>query len=36
VPELTPEDVLLQHGLRPGPVHVFDRSREASLVTWQR
>lgn len=36
VPELTPEDVLLQHGLRPGPVHVFDRSREASVVTWQR
>ena len=36
VPELTPEDVLLQHGLTPGAVHVFDRGREASLVTWQR
>ena len=36
VPEHTPEDVLLQHGLRPGPVHVFDRDKEASVVTWTR
>lgn len=36
VPELTPEEVLLQHGLMPGPVHVFDRDKEASLVTWRR
>ncbi len=36
VPEQTPEDVLLAHGLAPGPVHVFDRTREASVVTWRR
>lgn len=36
VPEHAPEDVLLQHGLTPGAVHVFDRDREASVVTWQR
>ena len=36
VPERTPEDVLLQHGLTPGPVHVFDRDKEASVVTWTR
>ena len=36
VPERTPEDVLLQHGLSPGPVHVFDRDKEASVVTWTR
>ena len=36
VPEQTPEDVLLQHGLTPGAVHVFDRGKEASVVTWTR
>jgi dihydrofolate reductase len=36
VPERNPEDVLLEHGLTPGEVHVLDRSKEASLVTWQR
>lgn len=36
VPALTPEAVLQQHGLKPGPVHVFDSGKEASLVTWQR
>lgn len=36
VPEQTPEEVLLAHGLAPGPVHVFDPAREASVVTWRR
>lgn len=36
VPERTPEDVLLQHGLTPGAVRILDRDKEASLVTWQR
>ncbi len=36
VPEQTPEDVLLAHGLAPAPVHVFDRARDASVVTWRR
>lgn len=36
VPHLTPEEVLRRHGLQPGPVHVFDRGQEASLVTWRR
>jgi hypothetical protein len=36
VPELTPEDVLQEYGLKPDAVHVFDSGREASLVTWRR
>jgi len=36
VPELTPDDVLRQHGLEPGQVRVFDRGKDAGLVTWQR
>ena len=36
VPEQSPEEVLLSHGLAPGPVRIFDREREASVVTWQR
>jgi hypothetical protein len=35
VPELTPEQVLARHGLRPGPVQVLGAKAEATLVTWE-
>jgi hypothetical protein len=35
-PERTPEDILTQHGLRPGPERVLDASARATLVTWTR
>jgi dihydrofolate reductase len=34
VPELTPEQVLMDGGLRPGPVQVLDDALQVSLVTW--
>jgi dihydrofolate reductase len=36
VPRRSPEEVLAEHGLTPGPSHVLDPAVEASLVTWQR
>ncbi len=36
VPALSPDDVLRQYGLKPGPIHVFDSGKDASLVTWSR
>jgi dihydrofolate reductase len=36
VPAQSPENVLRQNGLAPGPIHVFDRDKNASVVTWSR
>ena len=35
VPGRTPEEVLTEHGLVPGPLQVLDAMAEATLVTWQ-
>jgi hypothetical protein len=35
VPSRTPEEVLIEHGLAPGPMRVLDEQAEATLVTWQ-
>jgi hypothetical protein len=35
-PDHTPEDILTQHGLKPGPTRVLDPSARATLVTWTR
>jgi dihydrofolate reductase len=32
----TPEDLLRQHGLRPGPRQVLDEAARTTLVTWSR
>jgi dihydrofolate reductase len=34
-PDRTPEDVLASHGLKPGPVHVFDPVANVTLMTWR-
>ena len=35
-PDRTPEDILAEHGLKPGPQRVLDAAAGATLVTWQR
>ncbi len=35
-PDRTPEDILAEHGLKPGPKRVLDAAAGATLVTWQR
>jgi dihydrofolate reductase len=35
-PNTTPEDVLMQHGLRPGPRRELDAAAGVSEVTWER
>ena len=35
-PNRPPEDILADHGLRPGPQRVLDPAARATLVTWQR
>jgi dihydrofolate reductase len=35
-PNRTPEDILAQHGLKPGPQRVLDQAAGATLVTWTR
>jgi dihydrofolate reductase len=35
-PECSPDDVLAQHGLKPGSQRILDAAAEATLVTWQR
>jgi dihydrofolate reductase len=35
-PHATPEDVLMQHGLKPGPRHELDPVAGVSEVTWTR
>jgi dihydrofolate reductase len=35
-PSRTPEDLLAQHGLKPGPQRVLDPAAGATLVTWRR
>jgi dihydrofolate reductase len=35
-PTKTPEDVLAQHGLRPGPRRDLDPAAGVTLVTWER
>jgi hypothetical protein len=34
VPAKTPEQVLAEHGLVPGPVRMLDAKADATLVTW--
>jgi len=35
-PGRTPEDLLVAHGLKPGPERVLDAAAGATLVTWRR
>jgi dihydrofolate reductase len=35
-PNATPEDVLMRHGLKPGPRRDIDAAAGVTLVTWQR
>jgi dihydrofolate reductase len=35
-PNATPEDVLLRHGLKPGPRQDLDAAAGVSVVTWMR
>jgi dihydrofolate reductase len=35
-PDRTPEDLLAQHGLKPGPQRELDPAAGATLVTWRR
>ena len=35
-PDRTPEDVLTEHGLKPGPLRVLDAAASVTLVTWRR
>jgi dihydrofolate reductase len=36
VPAQSPDDLLRQHGLKPGASRVFDRDKDAGVVTWIR
>jgi dihydrofolate reductase len=36
VPTRRPEEVLAEHGLRPGPVQVLDPAHDLTLVSWHR
>ena len=36
VPGKTPEQVLTEHGLKAGPLHVFDAAADVTLVSWRR
>jgi dihydrofolate reductase len=35
-PTATPEDVLMRHGLKPGPRRDLDAAAGVSVVTWER
>jgi hypothetical protein len=35
-PNVTPEDVLARHGLKPGPRRDLDPAAGVSVTTWQR
>ena len=35
-PNATPDDVLMRHGLKPGPRRDLDTAAGVSIVTWQR
>jgi dihydrofolate reductase len=35
-PDVTPEDLLSRHGLRPGPRHELDAAAGVTLVIWER
>jgi len=35
-PNVSPEDVLARHGLKPGPRRDLDKAAGVTLVTWQR
>jgi dihydrofolate reductase len=35
-PTATPEDVLMRHGLKPGPRRELDAAADVHVVTWQR
>jgi hypothetical protein len=36
VPAKTPEQVLMEHGLRAGPMQVLDAAEDVTLVSWRR
>jgi hypothetical protein len=36
IPTATPEALLAQHGLKPGPVQVLDDKADLTMVTWRR
>jgi len=36
IPPLSPEELLAQHGMKPGPSQVLDRAAGLTLVTWRR
>jgi len=36
VPARTPEEVLMRHGLKPGPQQVLDADKGVTVVTWNR
>jgi hypothetical protein len=36
IPPASPEELLAQHGLKPGPTRVLDASAGLTLVTWTR
>jgi dihydrofolate reductase len=36
VPAKSPEQVLKEHGLKAGPVHVFNAAADVTLVSWRR
>jgi dihydrofolate reductase len=36
IPPQSPEDLLAQHGLKPGPTRVLDQSAGLTMVTWRR
>jgi len=36
IPPHRPEDLLAQHGLKPGPTRVLDQTAGLTMVTWRR
>jgi hypothetical protein len=36
IPPASPEQLLAQHGLKPGPTRLLDAAAELTLVTWSR
>ena len=36
IPPRTPDDLLAQHSLKPGPARLLDAAAELTLTTWSR
>jgi dihydrofolate reductase len=36
IPPHSPEELLAQHGLKPGPVQILDQAAGLTMVTWRR